>query len=73
MGRMRLAKGEDKVADTLMLIALVLIGYSLVCLLIATVRTLFFEKSQKKQRFRETFWPLFVEVLNPLNWIFDWI
>ena len=70
---MRLAKGEDKVADTLMLIALVLIGYSLVCLLIATVRTLFFEKSQKKQRFRETFWPLFVEVLNPLNWIFDWI
>ena len=51
----------------------VLVGiplYIVICLIIALVRVLLSKLEKRKQNFIGTFWSFFVEILNPLNWLF---
>lgn len=51
----------------------VLVGiplYIVICLIIALVSVLLSKLEKRKQNFIGTFWSFFVEILNPLNWLF---
>lgn len=42
--------------------------YTAVCAAIAAVRAMKAKTGEKKRNFKETFWRLFPEIFNPLNW-----
>lgn len=53
----------------IILIALVI--YAIVCAVIALIRAALDKRSTFKDSVRRTFWRLYLEALNPLNWL-DW-
>ena len=55
--------------DVILLVILVSVLYLLLCLLIAFIRALFPGKRSRKSCFKDTFWMVFMEILNNLNWL----
>ncbi len=52
-----------------MVVFLVLIIYAAVCAVIALIRAALDKRSTFRDSVRRTFWRLYLEVLNPLNWL----
>lgn len=52
-----------------MAVLLILAIYAAVCAAIALVRAALDRRSTFKDSARRTFWVLYLEVLNPLNWL----
>ncbi|GEM_PF-6315174 len=52
-----------------MVVLLALVIYAAVCAIIALIRAALDKRSTFKDSARRTFWGLYLEVLNPLNWL----
>jgi len=43
--------------------------YLVICFSIALLRALFSKSDKRKENFKDTFWTLFFEVVNPFHWL----